>query len=388
MEFGLIGEHLSHSFSATIHGIIGAYGYALTEVAPADLASFLTRRDFRGVNVTIPYKESVIPYLDELSPEARRIGAVNTIINNNGRLIGYNTDYQGFAMMANRTGVNFAGKRVLILGRGGAAKAVAAVAADSGAVSIITTGRNTDFSASCIGRDFDILVNATPLGMYPDADNAIPFDIGEFAHLDAVLDCVYNPLCTNLVIQAKLAGIPADGGLYMLVAQAVKASELFCGNILPAETADTIFHKLISEKQNTVIIGMPSCGKTTYARRLSQETGRAFVDTDSLIEEKAGKSIPQIFAEDGEPTFRRIESEVIDEVSRWQGCIIATGGGAVLNPANMLRLKRNGRVIYLQADLAVLKTGGNRPLSSDVETLERMYAERHPLYMKYADSIV
>ena len=388
MEFGLVGEHLKHSFSVEIHSLIGSYDYQLKEIAPDGLKDFLKRREFRGINVTIPYKQAVMPFLDRVSPEAERIGAVNTIVNRDGELYGYNTDYYGFALLAKRTGISFSGRNVLIYGRGGAAKAVAAVALDAGAVKVVQTGRDTDLSTSGIGRDFDILVNATPVGMFPATDVALPVSPEEFSHLEGVLDCIYNPLRTRLVCDAQMRGIPSDGGLYMLVAQAVKASELFRDKTLPPELADSVYDALLDIKRNTVIIGMPSCGKSTYARRLSRETGRAFVDTDRLIEETAGMSVTDMFAQRGEAEFRRLESEVIRDVSKWQGCIIATGGGTVLNPVNMLNLKMNGRIVYLRTALENLKTGGSRPLSKDTGALERIYAERRPLYEKYAEVTV
>ena len=393
MEYGLIGEHLSHSFSKNIHEKLAPYTYELHELRPDELDSFMRSKEFKGINVTIPYKQAVIPYLDEISGQARSIGAVNTIVNRNGKLCGFNTDYFGMKSMIERPGIEPAGKKVLILGTGGTSRTAKYVAESLGASSVIRVSRTaregavTYEEAARDHRDARILINTTPCGMYPAVGDC-PADLRDYPELEAVADVIYNPLRTNLVLEAMEKGIPAEGGLFMLTAQAVRAAELFHGTEYPAGTAEKIYRELLREKENMVLIGMPGSGKSTVSAVLQARTGRPAADTDGLIEQKAGKTIPEIFRENGEKVFRNLESEVIGEVSVRGGQIIATGGGAVLRPENVRALKRNGRLILLERPAGELIPTADRPLADTQEKMDRLRREREPIYRAAADCTV
>ena len=316
MEFGLIGEHLGHSFSKTIHGMLTDAPYELHELRPDELAAFLAERDFRGINVTIPYKRAVMPHLDGLAPSAFACDAVNCIVNRDGRLTGYNTDYDGFIALASHAGVDFQGARVVILGAGGAASAVAAAARDMGAASVLNACRRPlegqlQIAEPETWNDCDIIVNATPVGMYPDWQGKL-LDLSIFPHLRGVLDCIYNPLRTRLVLDAQERGIPAGGGLYMLVGQAVRARELFDGRSLPEGACEQVYERILRGKRNIVLTGMPSCGKTTVGRQLAARTGRHYIDIDEVISLQAGMEIPEIFAREGEAGFPHICEQLIN----------------------------------------------------------------------------
>ncbi len=393
MQYGLIGEHLGHSFSKEIHEKLSPCSYEIREIAREDLPRFLTERDFLGINVTIPYKETVIPWLDQISDEARAIGAVNTIVCREGRLYGYNTDYFGLAALAAKVGIGFEGRKVLILGAGGSAKMADAVARDQGAASVIHAVRHPresgqiPLSSLGTGQDFEVLINCTPVGMFPnEEDSAVRLD--HFPQLEGVLDLVYNPLRTELVLEAQSRGIPAEGGLYMLVAQAIKAREYFDGTPLSPTVADSLFEGLERAKRNLVLIGMPASGKSTIARMLSKHSGRPFVDTDELIVERAGKPIPRIFAEDGESAFRRLESEVIQALSLQNGLLISTGGGAILDPQNVRRLKRNGLLCRIDRRLDQLSPSADRPLASDLKKMQRIYESRKAAYEAATELVI
>ena len=392
MEFGLIGEHLGHSYSRELHERIGGYPYKLRELRPDELGVFLQKRDFRGVNVTIPYKQAVIPFLDEISDTAHEIGAVNTIVNRGGRLIGYNTDYAGLLALARHSDISVSGKKALILGTGGASKTAFAVMKVLGAREIQKVSRRkapdtvTYAEAAEIHSDADIIVNTTPVGMFPNADSS-PIDLAAFPKLSGVLDAVYHPLRTELVLDARMRGIPAEGGLYMLCAQAVRAAELFLGREFDPALTESAFQALKSEKENLVLIGMPTCGKTTVGRLLARETGRPFADTDALLAMKIG-SVPDYIRANGEAAFRALERETVSEISRESGYIIATGGGVILSPENLRALRRNGRLIFLDRSLQNLRPSPNRPLSSTPEKLRALYETRYPLYRAAADLIV
>ncbi len=400
MEFGLIGEHLGHSFSKEIHGRLSDRPYELREIPRDALAKFLTSREFKGINVTIPYKEAVLPLLDFVSPEARQIGAVNTIVNRDGRLFGYNTDYFGFSALADRLGIDFKGKRVLILGAGGAAKTVAAVAADRSAASVThavrrpkapgqiplsSLGSESSYKDVIPGLTGDLVVNCTPAGMFPHEEERI-IDLGAFPQLEGAIDLIYNPLRTDLILDALSRGVPAEGGLYMLVAQAVKAREYFDG--IPGPAGDDLFESLLRAKRNIVLIGMPASGKSTIGKALSEKTGRPFADTDSLIVQKAGKPIPQIFAEEGEAAFRALESDVIRDLSPRTGLVIATGGGAILDPQNVRRLSRNGLLCFIRRDPERLLSTADRPLSSSREAMLALYESRREAYRRATEHVI
>lgn len=393
MIYGLIGEHLGHSFSAEIHARLGEEPYELKELAPEEVGPFLKRGEFRAINVTIPYKQTVIPYLDGISETAREIGAVNTVVRRDGKLYGDNTDAAGLAMLLRRTGAEPAGRKVLILGTGGTSLTAKYVASSQGAREVIRVSRSgkegavTYEQAAAEHADAEILINTTPCGMYPRCGEC-PADLDLFPALKAVADAVYNPLRTNLVLEARRRGIPAEGGLFMLTAQAVRAAELFRDTEYPPETADRIFRQLMREKENMVLIGMPGSGKSTVSAALHARTGRPVVDTDALVEQKAGKPIPEIFREDGEKAFRDLESEVVAEVSARGGQVIATGGGAVLRPENVTALKRNGRLILLERPAGELTPTADRPLADTRDKMDRLWREREPVYRAAADCTV
>ncbi len=391
MEYGCIGEKLGHSFSKEIHARLFDYKYELKEIPRESFEQFMLERDFKAINVTIPYKQDVIPYLDGISDTARSIGAVNTIVNRDGRLYGYNTDFTGLLALINHANISLENKNVLILGSGGTSKTATAVAVSLNAASVKRVSRSG--RDGCItyeqayNEDAEIIINTTPCGMYPEIGQ-VPIDITRFPRLSGVIDAVYNPLCSALICDAEKHGIPAYGGLYMLVAQAAHAAEHFTDSKIETEKIEKIFNELKRNKTNIVLIGMPSCGKTTVGGLLEERLGRPLVDTDREIEAKAGKTIPEIFALSGEKGFRDIESQVIKEVSARQGVIIATGGGAVLNPKNIELLKENGKIYFLDRPLESLITTDDRPLSSNRHDLEKRYRERYGIYRESADRII
>ena len=393
LTFGCIGEHLPHSFSKEIHGQIGGYAYELKELTPEELPAFMTARSFCGINVTIPYKQAVIPYLDEIDETAREIGAVNTVVNRNGKLYGFNTDLDGLTRLIRRIGLNLSGKKVLIPGTGGTSRTAAFAAEKLGAREIHRISRTgkegslTYEEALKDHADAEILLNTTPCGMYPEPD-AQPLSLEPFHRLEGVADVIYNPLRSRLVLDARSRGIPSDGGLYMLVAQAVRASEHFLDTVYPENLTDRIYERILRQKENIVLIGMPGSGKSAVGRVLASETGRPFADTDQYITEKAGKAIPDIFREDGEPAFRDLESGIIRELSKQGGQIISTGGGAVLRPENVTALRQNGRLYWLNRNPDALVPTDDRPLADTVEKMKQLYLVREPVYRAAADEIV
>ena len=368
MEYGLIGSVLGHSFSKPIHEAVGGYTYELHPLPTEEEArTFLESRNFKAINVTIPYKQLVIPYCDTVDPLAEKIGAVNTVVNRGGKLYGYNTDYAGFSYLAAHHGIRFRGRTVLILGSGGTHNTVSAVCADSGAVNILTASRSgkngtLTYAQAAAHKEVDILINTTPVGMYPrNGDCAV--DLDAFPRLKAVLDVVYNPFCTELVLSARERGIPAFGGLEMLVAQAVYASEHFTGKLLDEKVViRKTFLDLQAQLANVSLIGMPGSGKTTIGRGLAKALGKQFVDLDEVIEQKAGCTIPDIFARDGEVAFRAIEAQTAAEVGRGSGQVIACGGGIIKTSGNVHALRQNGPVLWVQRPVNRLATAG-RPLS-------------------------
>ena len=391
MEYGLIGEKLGHSFSREIHQRLGGYDYRLQELTPAQLPAFLEKRDFRGVNVTIPYKQTVIPLLDEVDPKAAAIGAVNTIVNRRGRLYGCNTDYDGMAALARHAGLTLKNKNVLILGTGGTSRTAMTVAADLGAAEIRRVSRTGRGGAITYEQAADlpvqVLINTTPCGMYPGCDGQ-PMDLSRFGWLEGVLDAVYNPLRTRLVLQARDNGARGQGGLYMLVAQAAAACRLFLDRPLPDGALDSVYRAIHGQKQNIVLTGMPGSGKSTVGRVLARQLGRELVDTDTEVIRVAKKPIPEIFAQRGERGFRDLESQVIQEVSRRTGLVIATGGGAILREENVRRLRQNGRIYFLDRPAEDILPTDDRPLARDMEAVRQRYAERYPRYTSTADAAV
>lgn len=433
----LIGEHLGHSFSAEIHRAFGRYDYELKELSPAALGPFLKRRDFAGVNVTIPYKEAVIPFLDHLDPSAAAIGAVNTVVNRDGVLWGYNTDFGGMKASLECLCLRRADdgrpcgeqaspvrqallleKTVLLLGTGGSSKTALAVCRALGA-SVIDrvsrTGREGALRYEELeqnGLRPDLIINCTPVGMWPDTDG-LPLDLKAFgfcpsgrsegpasrrsresaSHVPcpppsagpAVFDCVYNPLRTRLVVEAQDLGLPAAGGLYMLVKQAALACERFTGTPVPEAQVDALCNSLRRERENLVLIGMPGAGKSTVGRILAQKCGKKFVDVDEEIEARAGTSISAIFAASGEARFRDLEAAAVREVAACSGTVVATGGGTVLLAENLRRLRQTGRLILLDQPLDALLPAPERPLGDTAEKLAALYAARAPLYTAAAE---
>ncbi len=390
MQFGLIGEKLGHSYSKEIHNLIADYGYELREVKREELGAFMTERAFSGINVTIPYKKSVMDYLDVISDDARKIGAVNTVVNRGGKLYGYNTDFYGLKALLIHNGVSVRNKKVLILGSGGTSDTAYNVVTGLNAKEAIKVSRTkkdgfvTYDEAARLHSDADVIINATPVGMYPD-DDGVPVNIGLFPSLSAVIDAIYHPLRTNLVSDAEKRGIKACGGLYMLVAQAVYAAALFENKKPDENLIDDVYGKILNDKRNIVLIGMPSSGKTTIGKALAARMGKRFADTDELIVGTTGKSIPEIFEKEGEKVFREIEKKVICDIAVNDGTVIATGGGVILDEKNVLALKRNGVIVYLDRKIDNLIATDSRPLSSNVDDLKKLYDKRKPLYEKYAE---
>lgn len=390
MKYGLIGEHLTHSYSCEIHAQIADYEYELHELKPSELGEFLTKREFNAINVTIPYKQDVIPYLDEISETAKRIGAVNTIVNRGGRLYGDNTDLPGMLALAKHIGIDMKGRKVLILGTGGASKTGHALAEYMGAESVYYVSRSgkngsvTYEQAVTEHSDAQVIINATPVGMFPKQDGR-PIDISAFPKLEGVLDAIYNPLRTNLVLDAQEKGIPAEGGLYMLSAQAVHAAAVFQDIPLDESLVDKAFKSVKNDKQNIVLIGMPSSGKTTVGKILSEKCGKELADTDEYIVKKIGMPISDFFARFGEAEFRKIEKETVAELAATGGKVIATGGGAVLDPENVRSLKQNGVLVFLDRKVENLIATDDRPLASRRSALEKLYAERYDIYCAAAE---
>ena len=393
MEYGLIGEKLGHSFSKIIHTELAGYDYSLCEIPKGELDSFMQKADFKAINVTIPYKQDVIPYLYEIDDTAKEIGAVNTVVNKNGKLYGYNTDFYGLSALIKKAEIVIENKKVLILGSGGTSKTAFAVAKFMGAKEILKVSRKggnglITYSQAVLNHsDSEIIINTTPCGMYPDID-ASPIEIEAFKNLSGVVDVIYNPLCSKLVVKAKEKGIKATGGLYMLVSQAVSAAEKFVNNKFDESDTEKVYKKLLKDKRNLVLIGMPSCGKTTIGKTVAKDLSMEFVDSDELIVKKTGLTIPEIFEIKGEKGFREIECEVINEIASLQNKVIATGGGAVLNHNNIELLKLNGTVVFIDRPLDLLITTADRPLSSDRKSLEKRYTERYDIYCSSADIII
>ena len=397
MKYGLIGEHLPHSFSKEIHARIADYTYELFEIAKGDLDGFMRKKDFIAINVTIPYKKDVIPYLSVIDENAKRIGAVNTIVNRDGRLFGYNTDFFGMCALIRRIGVDLAGRKVAILGTGGTSNTAIAVCEALGAKETVVIGRTAKsgvISYEDLYRDHtdvEYIINTTPCGMYPYPDGtngmaATPVALSVFPALVGVMDAVYNPLRTNLIMDAKERGIPAEGGLYMLVAQAVVAAEKFTDDNFDPSMTDRIFGEILTSKENIVLSGMPGSGKSTVGKYLAEKLQRKFIDTDEQIVKQTGKEITEIFAEVGNDGFRKIEAEVISRVSSENsGAVIATGGGAILRDDNVRALRRNGRIYFLNRPLENIVPTADRPLALDRAALEARFHERYARYLATCD---
>ncbi len=390
MQYGLIGEKLSHSFSKEIHESLASYSYELCEIAKDDLAQFLQKREFSAINVTMPYKKEVIPHLDYISPIAKKLQAVNTIVNRGGKLYGYNTDYHGMRDLILRARIDIKGKKVLILGTGATSRTSALVCNDLGAREVIFVSRSkkegsvTYAEAQTLNTDADIIINTTPVGMYPDSYSS-PLDIEAFEKLSAIFDAVYNPLRTGIVLDARGNKMHGEAGLYMLVSQAVHALELFLDTELSNEKIDEIFEKILRSKENIVLVGMPSSGKTTVGKILAEQMERSFYDLDDEIETRIGCTIAEYFETHSEKDFRKIEAEITKEISMKNGVIIATGGGCVLKNENVRALRSNGRLYFIDRDVRRLTPTYSRPLARHPDDIENLYRARYDIYKNVCD---
>ena len=396
MKCGLLGRKLGHSYSPQIHAMLGDYSYELFEREPEEVEDFLRNGDWDGINVTVPYKKTVIPYLDELTPIAEKLGAVNTVVRRDGKLIGHNTDYYGFRMLLDTLPMPIYLEKCLVLGSGGASNTVCAVLKDLGArVVVISRSGENNYTNLHLHRDAHLIVNTTPVGMYPDTGiSPVPdvSDLNHFPCLRGVIDVIYNPAYTQLLLDAEKKYDDEDrwfnfrNGLLMLVAQAKEAAEWFTGEKISDEVIGPILNKLEARMQNIVLIGMPGCGKSTVGRLLSGKTGRKFVDADEEIVRLAGMSIPEIFAQDGEEAFREYETQVLSELGKQSGLIIATGGGCVTRERNYPLIHQNGTIFWITRELDSLPTEG-RPLSQH-NSLSEMYRVRQPLYEAWMDRMI
>lgn len=385
MRCGLLGRKLGHSYSPIIHSMLGSYRYELFEKEPEDVEDFLKNGDFSALNVTIPYKQTVIPFLDELSPLAARLQSVNTVVRRNGKLIGHNTDYFGFRATVERSTLSPSGKKCLVIGTGGVSKPAIAVLNEMGANVIPISHADNTPEKLALHADAAIIVNCTPVGMYPN-NGASPVDLSLFPKLEGVIDMIFNPARTDLMLQAERRGLIAIGGLWMLVAQAKEASEWFQNSVIDDREIARIHEHLRSETENIALIGMPGCGKSTVGMLLCEKSGRSFVDADKQIELLAGKTIPEIFAQDGEEAFRAYETQVLCDLGKRSGLIIATGGGCVTKARNYPLLHQNSRIFLINRPLAALPTVG-RPLSMSTD-LAKMYEQRKSAYASFADVVI
>lgn len=385
MQCGLLGRKLGHSYSPQIHGLLGSYNYKLFEKEPEEVGDFLKNGDFTGLNVTIPYKKDVIPYLSQLSPVAKRLGAVNTIVRRqDGSLIGHNTDYFGFRYLVERSGLTVRGKKVLVLGSGGASNTAVAVLRELGAqVVIISRSGENNYQNLHLHHDASVIVNTTPVGMYPNTGIS-PIDLNLFPQLEGVLDAIYNPARTQILLDAEKRGLVAMNGLWMLVAQAKESAEWFTGSAIDQDKIPEIHACLRRQMENIILIGMPGCGKSTIGRLLAQRTGKKFVDADDALEARLGRKITDIIPQDGEAAFRQMESDTLAELGKQSGLVIATGGGCVTQQRNYPLLHQNGTILWLTRQLHKLPTEG-RPLSQPGK-LQEMFAQRQSLYRQFADA--
>lgn len=383
-SFGLIGNPLGHSFSPQIHSLLGDYTYELFPMEESEVAPFLQKREFDGINVTIPYKQTVIPLCDRISDEAKRIGSVNTIVKEaDGSLSGYNTDYFGFTLMLKRAGIEPKGKKAIILGSGGSSKTAVCALNDLGASEIVVISRSgeNNYQNLHLHSDAFLIVNTTPVGMYPK-NGVSPIDLGMFPKCEAVADLIYNPEKTALILEAEKRGIRHTGGLYMLVAQGAKASEFFTKTTYSADDIERVYRGVDCGMRNIVLVGMPGCGKSTVGKHIARLMGRELADSDAFVTEKTGITPADWIKNKGEAEFRKVETEAIAELTKRSGLVIATGGGAVTVPANHPLLRQNGRVFFINRDVSLLPREG-RPLS--VGDLTVMYEKRLPLYRAVCD---
>ena len=386
MKCGLLGRKLGHSYSPQIHAQLADYSYELFEKEPGELENFLRNGDFSGINVTVPYKKDVIPFLNEMTPRAKKLGAVNTIVRRDGKLIGHNTDYFGFLTMVRSSGLEVAGKKVLVLGSGGASNTAVAVLEELAArVVVISRNGENSYENLHLHADAALIVNTTPVGMYPNT-GASPVNLDLFPKLEGVLDVVYNPARTQILLDAEKRGLVAVNGLLMLVAQAKEAAEWFADKEFSDDKIPEIHSSLRRQMENIILIGMPGCGKSTIGRKLAETLGKEFIDADQALEAHFGRPITDIIPQDGEAAFRAMETEILQMLGKRSGLIIATGGGCVTQERNYPLLHQNGTIFWLKRDLEKLPING-RPLSQK-NKLSELYKVRKPLYEAFADIII
>lgn len=387
MKCGLLGRKLGHSYSPLIHSMLGSYEYSLFEKEPYELEAFLNQRDLTGCNVTIPYKKDVIAYLDELTPVAQKLGAVNTIVrNSSGRLIGHNTDYFGFLSLLQKSNIQVSGKKALVLGSGGASNTAVHVLQEQGAeVVVISRSGANNYDNIHIHSDASVIVNTTPVGMYPNGGIS-PVSLDCFDQLSAVIDVIYNPSKTKLLLDAQARNIPCVNGLWMLVAQAKEAAEWFTGEKIPDSQIDFIYRRLNAGMRNLILVGMPGSGKSSIASLLAEKMNRPVYDSDIKVQQITGREIPEIITGDGEAAFRQIETQALYTLGQMSGIIMATGGGCVTIPENEPLLRQNGIVFWIQRETNDLPVDG-RPLSQ-FNKLSQLYHRREPLYRQFSDFTV
>ncbi len=392
MLYGLLGKTLAHSFSPLIHTSLADYNYRLFEMEEDALPTFLRRADIGGLNVTIPYKKTVVPLCDSLSPTAARIGSVNTLVyDKNRRITGHNTDYEGFRWLLHYVGIDPRSKKAAVLGNGGVCRTVLTVLQDLGAKDVVIVSRQaTDgtvtYADTSAYTDATLVINTTPVGMYPHCPDAV-LSLSQFPRCEGFVDMIYNPLRTAMMLEAQSRGIPCCNGLPMLVAQAKAAAELFTETPIADDVTERVLRDLTCRQSNVVLVGMPGCGKSTVGREIARQTGRRFVDVDEEIIRATGRPIPTLFREGGEALFREWERRLIAEIGKENGTVIATGGGAVLDEQNFAPLAQNGRILWLTRPLDALATDG-RPLSTDRTALAALYETRLPRYQRFAEQTV
>jgi shikimate dehydrogenase len=391
--YELIGMPLGHSMSKQVHEALGAYRYHLRELPNEQaVAEYLRKRQFKGCNVTIPYKQTVMPLCDFVDERAARIGAVNTIVNQNGLLHGYNTDYDGLRQLLAAKSIILEDRMMLVLGTGGTRKTACAVAQDANAAEVLVVSRHPQpgqisYEQAAQRKDVQIIINTTPVGMYPN-NGEVSIDIAVFPALEGVVDVIYNPLKTILVLQSEQRGLPACGGLGMLVGQAVRAAELFTQRSFGPEETRRVLRQTTEGMANLVLVGMPGSGKSQIGRAVANKLGKPFADLDAVLEKQAGRTIADIFAKDGEETFRKLEAETLAAEAKKGGRVIATGGGIVTQPKNLYCLRQNGPVVYLKRPVEHLQLGGGRPLSQSRGAVQALFETRAPLYEAAADIII
>ncbi len=397
-KFGLVGYPLKHSFSKELHKYFGDYEYNIFELDEKKLEEFFLKKEFKGVNVTIPYKKKVFNYVDIIDEKAKKIGAINTVVNVDNKLYGYNTDYLGFYAMLKKYCIEVKGKNVLILGDGGTSRTVEYVIKEMEPKEVYFLSRKNEERKNFFTyenvyekKDINVIINTTPVGMYNYEEENINI---ESFDLEAVVDVIYNPLKTKMIVKAENKNLKTATGLYMLVAQGFFASELFLRNKVDyefekiKEKIDNIYNKILSQKLNIVLIGMPTCGKSTIGKFLSEDIDREFIDTDSIIEEKEKMKTGDYINKYGENEFRNLEEKVIREVSEKKGVIISTGGGVILREENVINLKKNGYLFFINKSIEKLEASPDRPLTKTIDKLKQIYEERLPIYKKSANYII